>query len=95
MAPDANTSPEAKSTVYVVHPNPFSDYIDVQITGPKSYTVFSYCIYAANGTVVKTGTIPGDSKRISGLVNVVPGTYYLSIVDSNRTEVSHTTIIKK
>lgn len=82
--------------IFKIHPNPFTDYIKIQVVVDNNDTKvkLTYRLISNNGSVVKTGTLGQGSDRISGLSHLSPGTYYLSIVDSNSYEVSRTKVIK-
>lgn len=95
VAPYIERAEENEIACYIVHPNPFSDYIDVKVEGTASKACLYYQLYASNGISVSSGTIGPEVKRISGLSNLPPGTYYLSIQDASKREVKGATVIKK
>lgn len=85
-----------KGIICKIHPNPFVDYIYIQIVTDNLDTrkKLTYRLISNSGSVVKTGIIGHGSDRINGLSNLSSGTYYLSIMDSNSNEVSRTKVIK-
>lgn len=83
-------------TKYTVHPNPFSDFINVDVVTNNhiNRNNLTFRLISSNGSLVKSGNIGYGTKQISGLSHLAPGTYYLSIFDSSSNQVYFAKLLK-
>jgi hypothetical protein len=74
------------SLIYSAYPNPTTDLLIIKIEGDllKQYTAF---LYNTNGSLLKKAEIETNETRID-MRNLVPATYFLKIVNLNRTSTS-------